>query len=147
MAEAFYPPLIVRADLEVDSPQRVVMQLAQALAARLALPGGIVAEIQTHRQAGVGHGVALPHARAPGLSQPAAAFARLHAPLDFHAADGRNCDLVYLLLWPEGSEPLKALARAARFFREDGVRAALRAAPSEAALRAVFPTPAQANAA
>lgn len=147
MPEHFLSPLILRLDLEAENPHRAVVLLAQALATALALPGGIVTGFYTQRQAGVGYGVALPHARLPGLSQPAAAFARLRAPLDFQAADGRTCDLMYLLLWPEGSEPLKALARAARFFRDERVREALRSAPSESALRAVFPAAAQANAA
>ena len=36
----------------------------------------------------LGRGVAVPHGRSPGLSGPAAAFVKLHEPVDFDAADG-----------------------------------------------------------
>lgn len=84
-------------------------------------------------------GVAFPHARSELLHAPVAAFAHLAEPLDFGAADGRPCDLIYLLLSPAAEAAhLKALARAARFFRQEGVRQALRGAGSEAGLRAVL---------
>lgn len=148
MSALLIPPVIVRADMEAESPQRLLHSLAQGLAPHLGLPGASLwPAITTRRDCGVGDGVALPHARLPGVQRPAAAFARLRKPLDFQAPDGRPCDLVYLLVGPDGEAPLKALARAARFFREEGARAALRAAASEAALRALFPAPQQANAA
>lgn len=77
---------------------------------------------------GVGDGVAMPHARVPGLKAPAAAFARLDPAIDFEAIDGRPADLMVLLLAPadRGGDHLKALARLSRFFRRPDVRDKLR---------------------
>ena len=49
----------------------------------------------------LGRGVAVPHGRSPGLSGPAAAFVKLHEPVDFDAADGERVDLIFGLLVPE----------------------------------------------
>ena len=61
---------------------------------------------------GVGHGVALPHARLPGLDRVRGLFLRLDRPLDFDAVDRQPVDLVFCLLAPatSGVEHLKALA-------------------------------------
>jgi PTS system nitrogen regulatory IIA component len=85
---------------------------------------------------GFGRGVAIPHARFPGVSRPVAALLKLHQPADFRAADGLPVDLVFGLLSPEssGSAHLHALAAISRLVRDDKVRDALTDAPDEAAL-------------
>ena len=50
---------------------------------------------------GVGHGVALPHARMPGLTQVSGLFVRMKKPLDFDAVDRQPVDLVFALFAPE----------------------------------------------
>ena len=89
---------------------------------------------------GVGEGVAMPHARVPGLTVPAAAFARLDPPIDFEAIDGRPADLMVLLLAPaeRGGDHLKALARLSRFFRRPDVREKLREGRGVDEILAVF---------
>lgn len=49
---------------------------------------------------GFGRGVAIPHARVPGVARPMSAVLRLEAPVDFDAVDGRPVDLVFGLLSP-----------------------------------------------
>ncbi|MFC7287378.1 PTS sugar transporter subunit IIA [Herminiimonas glaciei] len=49
---------------------------------------------------GLGDGVAIPHAQVAGISQPIAAFVRLHAPLDFAAPDGQPVSELFVLLLP-----------------------------------------------
>jgi len=44
---------------------------------------------------GVGHGVALPHARLPGLSQVCGLFLRIKKPIDFDAVDRQPVDLAF----------------------------------------------------
>ena len=89
---------------------------------------------------GIGHGVALPHARFAGLQKPVTVFVRLAAPIEYEAIDARRVDLVYLLLGPEiaTNEHLKALACAARLLRNPTARHELRHAPDEAAISAIL---------
>lgn len=70
---------------------------------------------------GVGHGVAIPHGKLPGLEKVIGLFARVHSPLDFEALDDQPVDLLFVLLAPEGSgaDHLKALARIARVLRDE----------------------------
>ncbi len=77
---------------------------------------------------GVGHGVALPHARLPGLAQVCGLFIRLKKPLDFDAVDRQPVDLAFALFAPEkaGVEHLKALALISRTLRDENVCTKLR---------------------
>jgi len=81
---------------------------------------------------GVGHGVALPHARIKGLSAPRGAFIRLAQGADFDAIDGEPVDLVFALIVPEETTQahLQLLAQLATLFSESAVRADLRNAAS-----------------
>lgn len=78
---------------------------------------------------GVGHGVALPHARIAGLEQVRGVFMRLEKPIDFSAVDRQPVDLFFGLLAPEdaGVEHLKALALVSRTMRDSAICAKLRA--------------------
>lgn len=78
---------------------------------------------------GVGHGVALPHARIAGLEDVKAVFIRLEKPIDFNAVDRQPVDLFFCLLAPEsaGVEHLKALALVSRTMRDASTCAKLRA--------------------
>ncbi len=78
---------------------------------------------------GVGHGVGLPHARLPGLTQVCGLFVRMKKPLDFDAVDRQPVDLAFALFAPDsaGVEHLKALALVSRTLRDEGVCAKLRA--------------------
>ena len=80
---------------------------------------------------GVGHGVALPHARVAGIDRVYAAFIRLDTSMDYEAIDDRPVDLVAMIIAPEkaGHAHLRALARLSRQLRRENVRARLRAAP------------------
>lgn len=70
---------------------------------------------------GLGHGVALPHARLGDGAAPVAAFIRLQSGIDFDAIDDQPVTLVFGLLVPQEStdEHLKVLARLAQMFRDD----------------------------
>ncbi|MHA6287705.1 PTS IIA-like nitrogen regulatory protein PtsN [Maricaulis sp. CAU 1757] len=98
---------------------------------------------------GVGQGVAIPHARLPGIDRVVGVFARLRTPVDFESIDGRPADLVFMLIAPEdaGAEHLKALARVSRLLRREDVRQRLRTAPDIDAIQAVFAAEPASNAA
>lgn len=78
---------------------------------------------------GVGHGIALPHARIPGLKQVCGLFLRVKKPIDFDSVDRQPVDLVFALFAPEeaGVNHLKALALVSRTLRDEGICAKLRA--------------------
>ena len=80
---------------------------------------------------GVGHGVALPHARVPGIDKVYAAFIRLQDPNDYESIDDRPVDLVAMIIAPEdaGGSHLRALAQLSRLLRREHVRQRLRMAP------------------
>lgn len=89
---------------------------------------------------GVGHGIALPHARLSGVDAVKALFIRLEKPLDFDAVDRQPVDLVFALFAPEdsGVDHLKALALVSRTMRNPGLCAKLRANDDPAALYAIL---------
>ncbi|MCB1355087.1 MAG: PTS sugar transporter subunit IIA [Maritimibacter sp.] len=78
---------------------------------------------------GVGHGVALPHARLEGLDKVVGAFIRIEKPLDFDAVDRQPVDLIFALFAPDGAgvDHLKALALVSRTMRNADTTAKLRA--------------------
>ena len=85
---------------------------------------------------GVGSGVAIPHCKLEKAREIFGVFARLDRPVDFDSQDGAPVDLIFLLIAPEsaGADHLKALARAARVFRDPAFTARLRATRDPAAL-------------
>jgi nitrogen PTS system EIIA component len=81
---------------------------------------------------GVGHGVAVPHARVRGLTGMRAVFMRLEQPTEFDAIDDLPVDLMIALFAPvdAGVEHLRALARVSRLLRDASLREQLRKAKS-----------------
>ena len=81
---------------------------------------------------GLGHGVAIPHARVRGMPHAVAAFVKLDQGVDFDAADEQPVDLLFALLVPEHytDEHLQLLAELARMFSDPELCEALRASCS-----------------
>jgi PTS system nitrogen regulatory IIA component len=112
----------------------VLNELAMRAASALGLGADMVArEIRKREElgsTGIGHGIALPHARVQELKKPFGVFARCRQPIEFNAIDGQPVDLVFLILLPAapGPDQLNPLAAAARRLRRPEVVARLRAA-------------------
>lgn len=89
---------------------------------------------------GFGRGVAIPHARVPGLKRPVSVCFRLENSVDFDAADGLPVDLIFGLLSPEqaGASHLQALAAISRLVRDEALHAALTEAEDQEALFALL---------
>lgn len=81
----------------------------------------------------IGHGVALPHGRLPGLDRALGAFVRLEQPADFDAMDGEPVQMVLALLVPdeENQQHLQLLARLARMLDDADFRQRLLEAPGD----------------
>lgn len=73
-------------------------------------------EREAEASTGFGNGVAVPHTKSPNVSTPAILFARLTAPVEWHALDDAPVDTVINILVPEsGSDThLQLLAKLAR---------------------------------
>ena len=97
---------------------------------------------------GVGHGIALPHARLHHIDSVRGMFLRLEKPIDFDSVDRQPVDLIFALLAPEeaGVDHLKALALVSRTMRDPDMQAKLRANADPATLHTIL-TEAQAQAA
>jgi len=77
---------------------------------------------------GLGHGVAIPHARLKGLRHAVAAHMRLKMAIDFDAPDGKPVSELLVLLVPEQAteEHLQLLAEAAAMLDDRSFRDRLR---------------------
>lgn len=82
---------------------------------------------------GIGDGVAIPHGKFDGLSQPMVSFGRSRKGLDFESMDGQPAFLFFLLVAPENSTSihLKALARIAKILKSSSFRKALMEIPTK----------------
>lgn len=69
---------------------------------------------------GIGHGIALPHARLDGLPGLRLALVRYRQGVDFQALDGRPVHLAFGVIGPpaEADGHVKALARIARLVKQ-----------------------------
>ncbi len=77
---------------------------------------------------GLGHGVALPHARLKGIEQACGVLVRLESGIDYDAIDGQPVDLLFGLLVPHDAtqEHLQLLAKLASLFSKESFRDQLR---------------------
>ena len=134
----------VKVQASSPSKRRLFQDLAEMAGACWRLDPARVNEALLEREAlgptGVGHGVALPHARLAGLDRVRGLFLRLERPLDFDAVDRQPVDLVFCLLAPAsaGVEHLKALALVSRTLRDPALCSKLRANSDPATLHTIL---------
>lgn len=143
-------PAAVRVIGHATSKKRLFQDLAEVASAVYGLKAVTTVDALQERESlgptGVGHGVALPHARLDELDHVVGVFLRLEKPLDFDAVDRQPVDLIFALFAPKdsGVEHLKALALVSRTLRNAATCTKLRSNTDPSALHAVL-TEAQAN--
>lgn len=114
--------------VSLSHPAASKKKALEAVAELLASGGGMLTPETIYEQllererlgsTGLTHGVALPHARMKGLTQPAGAFLGLKQGVDYEALDDEPVDLIFALLVPASStqEHLDLLAELAGMFR------------------------------
>ena len=136
-----------------SSKRQVLSVIADIAARSFGLPSEQVLDALLEREAagstGVGHGVAVPHARLEGLDRMRAVFVRLEQPVPFEAVDDQPVDLMFALFAPKGasSEHLRALARVSRLLRQPEIREQLRQARTAEAMHLLLVQEAQPSAA
>ncbi len=89
---------------------------------------------------GIGHGVAIPHGRMPGLNMPVLALALHPEGVDFDSIDGEPVHIVVLLLVPDSDDRqhLELLAQLARILQQENTRDELLRADSRERVAALF---------
>ena len=141
---SFLAPGAVRVVGQFTSKKRLFQELGEIAAQAYGMQSALVVDGLQERESlgptGVGHGIALPHARLEDLTRIAGVFLRLERPLDYDSVDRQPVDLVFALLAPKdsGVDHLKALALVSRTMRDQGVVAKLRANTDPAKLHAIL---------
>ena len=89
---------------------------------------------------GLGHGIAVPHARIAGISEPIVLLVRTKLPIKFGAHDREPVSVLFVILVPEHAtqEHLEILATVARMFDDLQFRERLSAAAEPAAIHQLF---------
>lgn len=137
-------PKAVKVVGHLTSKKRLFQDLGDLAAAVYGLSArGAVEALQERENlgpTGVGHGIALPHARVEGLDKVRGVFLKLEKPIEFGSVDKQPVDLVFALFAPResGVEHLKALALVSRTMRESGICTKLRANSDVATLYAIL---------
>lgn len=114
----------VIANLRAANKKQVLQELAKKAATLTGQNEDQIFDVLNEREklgtTGIGHGIAIPHGKLPGLDRVYGVFARLDRPVDFDAIDDQPVDLVFLLLAPadSGADHLKALAKVSRMLRD-----------------------------
>jgi nitrogen PTS system EIIA component len=137
-------PGAVRVLGQLTSKKRLFQELGEVASQAYAIKSAIIIdglqERETLGPTGVGHGIALPHARLEDLKKIVGVFVRLEKPLDYDSVDRQPVDLVFALFAPKdsGVDHLKALALVSRTMRDPAVVAKLRANTDPAKLHAIL---------
>ena len=112
----------VRLDLDVSNKPQLLEQIAALLAARHGLSKTVILESLVAREqmgsTGVGHGVAIPHARMSQCAGAAGVFVRTKFAIPFDAPDGKPASVFLGLIVPNQANErhLRLLATAAAMF-------------------------------
>ena len=137
-------PGAVRFIGQLTGKKRLFQELGEIAAQAYGLNASVATDGLQERESlgatGVGHGIALPHARLDDLDRIVAVFLRMEKPLDYDSVDRQPVDLIFGLFAPKesGVDHLKALALVSRTKRDPGVCAKLRANTDPAKLHAIL---------
>ena len=98
----------VRLDVDVSSKTQLLDAIATQLAARHGIPKSVILDSLTVREqlgsTGVGHGVAIPHARMNQCAAPAGTFVRTRFAIPFDAPDGKPVSVFLGLIVPSKAD-------------------------------------------
>ncbi len=137
-------PQAVRVVSQMTSKKRLFQELGEIAAQAYKLNALVAIDGLQERESlgptGVGHGIALPHARLEDVSNIVGIFLRLEKPLDYDSVDRQPVDLIFGLFAPKdsGVEHLKALALVSRTMRDASICTKLRANADPAKLYAIL---------
>ncbi|MCX4187314.1 PTS sugar transporter subunit IIA [Methylophaga sp. OBS4] len=134
--------LLVNADSisfhdSASSKKKVLENLSQKLAANTtATTAETIFQVLLERErlgsTGLGKGVAIPHARIPGIPHTVAAMLTMETPVEFESLDNQPIDIAFGLLVPEddNTHHLEHLSRLVTLFRDADICQKIRSANS-----------------
>lgn len=132
-------------DLKAETKEEAIGALIDHLAALKRIPDAAAArEAVLAREkvmsTGLGHGVAIPHAKVAGLKDFAVALGRSMRGIKYDAVDGSPAKIILLFLSPEGKtkEHVQLLADATKRFKFAYLRQRILEARDAAAVAALF---------
>ena len=131
----------VHLDVDASTKAELLEQLAGLLAGRRGLSKAQVLQSLTAREqlgsTGMGHGVAIPHARMYECEMATGVFVRTKAAVPFDAPDGKPVSMFLALVVPKHATQrhLQLLATAAAIFSDTTLRNALQASADPRAVR------------
>jgi PTS system nitrogen regulatory IIA component len=137
-------PGAVRVVGQLTSKKRLFQELGELAASAYGLTAATAIDGLQERESlgptGVGHGIALPHARLEDIDHIIGVFIRVEKPLDYDSVDRQPVDLIFGLFAPKdsGVDHLKALALVSRTMRDQSVVSKLRANSDPAKLHAIL---------
>jgi mannitol/fructose-specific phosphotransferase system IIA component (Ntr-type) len=120
-------PKVFQPELKAETARGAIAELAALAAEPSGLAADAIAETAWKREliepTGIGHRLALPHARLKGLKQPLVVVGLSETGIEFDAPDGQSAQAVFLLLTPDDDPALQLELSAdiARVFRDPHV--------------------------
>ena len=114
------------------SKKRVFERAAEAMGAALNLSSDNIYRALLAREklgsTAIGEGIAIPHCRINECAEAAGCLVTLQEPIDFESTDGRDVDVIFVLLVPEEATQahLNLLAALARSFSNADLRSRVR---------------------
>jgi len=134
----------IRVPLAAGDKPGVLRELTELLAQCAGAPAEPLLKAVLEREqvlsTGIGHGIAIPHAKASTIQALNLVCGSAPAGIEFEALDGAPVRLFFLLVGPESAagQHVKALSRIARLVRQESVRAALLGAGTAEAFHQVL---------
>ena len=118
----------VLSEVSLLSKKRVFERAAEAMGAALNLSSDNIYRALLARErlgsTAIGEGIAIPHCRINECAEAAGCLVTLQEPIDFGSMDGRDVDVIFVLLVPEEATQahLNLLAALARSFSNADLR-------------------------
>ena len=134
----------IRVPLAAEDKPGVLRELTELLAERAGIKAepllSAVLEREQVLSTGIGHGIAIPHAKVATVADLQLVCGSSPKGIDFNALDGAPVRLFFLLIGPESAagRHVKALSGIARLVRQESVREALMQADSPEAFNQVL---------
>ncbi|MDD3803470.1 MAG: PTS sugar transporter subunit IIA [bacterium] len=136
---------LIRSDLKSASKDEVLNELADILVANEIITDKIslmdkLVEREKIETTGVGHAIAIPHARTEAVNGLALCFGVSREGIDYDALDGKPVNIFFLIVSNEENKNryIQLLARISRICRKDSFREKILNSESEKEILAIF---------
>ena len=91
-------------NLKAADPFSVIKSMTKTLKDKIPVDYENAADLVIEREklmsTGIGHGIAIPNAKLPGLTRPVIVIARSDAGVDFNSIDGKLTRMIFMILTP-----------------------------------------------